>query len=84
MVQDPCEMIELNEEYQEKIQDIPLLKYQLNNLRYQATLYREGVIPLPTQRKSIKDLREKWAEELMFYNFSLGRIAGKNKGTGKI
>ena len=69
MVQEPCEIIDLNEEAQEETEDIPMLKYHFNNLRYQDTLYGGGVIPLTTQNKFIKHLRDKWAEELMFQKF---------------
>ena len=34
-----------------------------------TTLYRDGVIPLTTHMKFIKELREKWVEELIFQKF---------------
>ena len=49
--------------------EISSLKYQVNKWKYQDTLHGEGMIPLPTHRKSIKELREKWVEELTFQRF---------------
>ena len=86
MVQEPFEIIELdveNEESQGKTEDLSPLKAQLNNLRYQVTLYGEGIIPIPTHRKVIEELQEKMGRRVDVSKVSLGRITGRIKGIEK-
>ena len=71
-VQDPSKIIELDEEDEEAYivaEEISLLKVEVNKWKYQATLHGKGMIPLPTHRKVIKELKEKWIEELTFQRF---------------
>ena len=46
--------------------EISLLKAQMNKWEYQATLHVEGMVPFPTHRKVIKELREMRDKELTF------------------
>ena len=64
-VQYPSKIIELDEEYKEAqivAEEISLLIFEVDKWKYQAKLHGEGMIPLPTHRNVIKELREKWDE----------------------
>ena len=69
MIQESLQIIDLDvedEKVQEEEEDISLLKFELKKWKYKATLCEDGMIPLPLHRKEIKELRERWVEELTF------------------
>ena len=41
--------------------------------------YQEGMVPLAEHRKTIKELRERWEEELMFQKFCWEEIHNELK-----
>ena len=48
------------------IKEISLLKIEVKKWKRQVDKYQEGMIPLADHEKTIIELREKWAEDLMF------------------
>ena len=62
-------MDEEDEEAQIKSEEISILKDEVNKWKYHDTLHGEGMIHVPTHRKFIKELKEKWIEELTFQRF---------------
>ena len=48
------------------IKEISLLKMEVKKWKRQVDKYQEGMIPLANHKKTIRELRGKWVEELMF------------------
>ena len=55
-----------DERIQGMIKEISLLKIEVKKWKMQVDKYQEGMIPLTDHEKTIKELREKWEEELIF------------------
>ena len=55
-----------DERIQGLIKEISLLKMEVKKWKRQVDKYQEGMIPLIDHENTIRELREKWAEELMF------------------
>ena len=56
-----------DERIQELQREISLLKLELVKWKIHADQCKEGMVPLHEYRKTIKELREKWADELIFH-----------------
>ena len=50
-------------------QELSLLRIEVRKWKSQVERYQEGMVPLAEHRKTIKELKERWAEELMFQKF---------------
>ena len=48
------------------IKELSLLKMEVKKWKRQVDKYQEGMIPLVDNENTIRELREKWEEELMF------------------
>ena len=55
-----------DERIQGLIKELSLLKIEVKKWKRQVEKYQEGMIPLADHEKTIRELREKWSEELMF------------------
>ena len=55
-----------DERIQRLIKELSLLKMEVKKWKRQVDKYKEGMIPLVDHGKTIRELREKWAEELIF------------------
>ena len=58
-----------DEGIQRMTQELSLLRIEVRNWKSQVERYQEGMVPLAEHRKTIRELRERWAEELMFQKF---------------
>ena len=48
------------------IEELSLLKIEVNKWKSRVDRYQEGMIPLVEHRKNIMEMRERWVEELEF------------------
>ena len=55
-----------DERIQGLIKELSLLKIGMKKWKSQVNKYQEGMIPLTDHEKTIRELRDKWPEELMF------------------
>ena len=55
-----------DEGIQRLTQDLSLLRIEVRNWKSQLESYQEGMVPLVEHRKTIMELKERWAQELMF------------------
>ena len=53
----------------EKNAELSLLKVEVKKWKYHVDPCQEGMVPLVEHKKNIKELREKWEEELNFQRF---------------
>ena len=53
------------EEILKLIEELSILRMEVNKWRGQVERYQEGMVSLAKHRNTIRELKEKWAEELM-------------------
>ena len=63
-----------DERIQGLIRELSLLKIEVKKWKRQEVKYQEGMIPLADHEKTIRELREKWVEELMFQKLRWKKI----------
>ena len=49
--------------------DLSLLRVEVKKWKYHADRCQEGMVPLAEHRNTFKELRKKWAEEIIFQKF---------------
>ena len=54
------------ENIQGLIEELSLLKIEVNKWKSEVDRYKKGIIPTVQHRKTISELREIWVEELIF------------------
>ena len=47
-------------------QELSLLRIEVRKWKSQVERYQEGMVPLAEYRKTIRELKERWAKKLMF------------------
>ena len=72
------------ENIQGLIEELSLLKIEVNKWKGEVDRYQEGMIPLVQHRNTIRELREIWAEELMFHKFRWEEIQKELKELKKL
>ena len=55
-----------NEGIQRTTKELSILRIEVRKWRIQVERFQEGMVSLPEHRNTIKELKERWAEELMF------------------
>ena len=60
----PQEIVSVSDD--EENAEVSLLRVEVKKWKYHVDRCQEGMVSLAEHRKTIKELREKWVEELMF------------------
>ena len=58
-----------DEGMQRMTKELSILRIEVRKWKCQVERYHEGMVPLAKHRKTITELKERWAEELMFQKF---------------
>ena len=57
------------EKIQRLIEELSLMKIEVNKWKSEVDIYQQGIIPIAQHRKTISELRERWAEVLIFQKY---------------
>ena len=73
-----------DEEILKLTKEVSILRIEVRKWRSQVERYQEGMVFLAEHRKTIRELKEKWVEELMSYKLRVEELQKELKELKKV